>query len=447
MENKVEKPKISVIMPVYNAEKYLRMALESVLNQTLKEVEIICVDDGSTDRSYEILEKYAQKDSRIILLHQDNQYAGAARNYGMSVASGEYLIFLDADDYFRPTMLEKAYKMAEATKPDIVIFGGEFFQEKTEDAYPYPALLRKERLPEGSTFYWDEISYCIFNITTPSPWNKLFRKDFVLEKGIQFQKTKRVNDAYFVELALFYANKISIVEEDLICYRTNNALSLQGTNNESPGLFAQVIISAKQEMEKSERFKKAEKSWKAFCLSFCIYNLESLSDADSFKLLYEDLKRRYFKEFGLEGTREDDYYDRYAFREYQYIQSHDAVDYLMKKYLESKNRYSEKKSYLFPYELVPKGSKIVLYAAGTVGKSFYGQIKKNGYCSIVAWVDKNYSSIVKKIPEVKPVEKLSACIYDYVVIAVEDKKVSDSIYGNLLNMGVEEEKIIWRFNG
>lgn len=351
MENKVNnitgKPKVSVIMPVYNAGKYLRMALDSVLSQTLKEMEIICVDDGSTDGSYEILGEYARKDPRIVLLHQDNQYAGAARNYGMAAASGEYLIFLDADDYFRPAMIEKAYKMAEAAKPDIVIFGGEFFQEQIADAYPYPALLRKERLPEGDTFYWDEISYCIFNVTTPSPWNKLFRKDFVLGKGLQFQKTKRVNDAYFVELALFYANKISIVPENLICYRTNNALSLQGTNNESPGLFAQVILSAQQEMEKSERLKKAEKSWKAFCLSYCIYNLESLSDAGSFQILYKDLKERYFKEFGMEGTKEDDYYDRYAFKEYQYIQSHDAVEYLMKKYLESKNRHHGKSRICF----------------------------------------------------------------------------------------------------
>ena len=100
---------VSVIMPVYNSEKYLRVALDSLINSTLKNIEIICVDDGSTDSSFDILKEYKQKDNRFILLRQKNSYAGVARNYGMSVAKGKYLSFLDSDDYFKTTMLEEAY--------------------------------------------------------------------------------------------------------------------------------------------------------------------------------------------------------------------------------------------------------------------------------------------------------------------------------------------------
>ena len=98
--------KVSVIMPVYNVEKYLRQSLDSVLAQTLSEIEIICVDDGSTDGSYDILEEYAAKDQRITVLKQQNQYAGVARNHGLEKAGGKYVVFWDSDDFFEKNALQ-----------------------------------------------------------------------------------------------------------------------------------------------------------------------------------------------------------------------------------------------------------------------------------------------------------------------------------------------------
>ena len=98
--------KVSVIIPVYNVEQYLRPCLDSVLNQTLKNIEIICIDDGSTDDSLKILMEYAEKDNRITILKQKNKGAGVARNYGMSIATGEYFLFLDSDDFFSETLLQ-----------------------------------------------------------------------------------------------------------------------------------------------------------------------------------------------------------------------------------------------------------------------------------------------------------------------------------------------------
>ena len=100
--------KVSVILPIYNEEKYLAQCLDSICGQTLKEIEIICVDDGSTDNSPHILEDYAKKDSRIRLITQENQFAGAARNKGMACAVGKYLSFLDADDYYAPEKIGRA---------------------------------------------------------------------------------------------------------------------------------------------------------------------------------------------------------------------------------------------------------------------------------------------------------------------------------------------------
>ena len=108
-------PLVSVIVPTFNIERYIKKCLDSLLSQTLKEIEIICIDDGSTDNSYEILCEYATKDNRFIILQQENKGAGAARNKGMEISKGEFLAFLDADDFFEADLLEQLYKKAEET--------------------------------------------------------------------------------------------------------------------------------------------------------------------------------------------------------------------------------------------------------------------------------------------------------------------------------------------
>ena len=104
-------PKVSVIIPIYNVETYLPQCLDSIINQTLKEIEIICVDDGSTDKSLDILKEYAKKDKRVAIITQKNLHAGVARNAGLSQAKGEYISFLDSDDFCEPEMFEKMYQV------------------------------------------------------------------------------------------------------------------------------------------------------------------------------------------------------------------------------------------------------------------------------------------------------------------------------------------------
>ena len=115
-------PKISVIIPVYNVEEYLCQCLESVIKQTLREIEIICIDDGSTDNSLKILQEYAQKDRRITVLKQENLHAGVARNAGLAVAKGEYIHFLDSDDWIDEETYAKLYDLITTTQADFVKF-------------------------------------------------------------------------------------------------------------------------------------------------------------------------------------------------------------------------------------------------------------------------------------------------------------------------------------
>jgi len=113
--------KVSVIVPVYNCENYLSEMLDSILNQSMKEIEVICVDDGSTDGSAQILKEYADKDARVTVLTQENAGAGIARNAGIKIAQGKYLSILDSDDWFEPDMLEKAYQKCEQDRADLCV--------------------------------------------------------------------------------------------------------------------------------------------------------------------------------------------------------------------------------------------------------------------------------------------------------------------------------------
>lgn len=178
--------KVSVVMPVYNAEKYLKRSIESILNQTLKELELILVNDGSKDRSIDICREYEQKDSRIIVVDKKNEGACIARNTGIHLAKGEYLQLVDADDYCELNMLEEQYKLAKSTDAEVVMCGlkydislknGEVLYE--EDCYRNAVLTRKQEIKE---VMMDIINNMLFNYTH----NKLYNLNFLKENNLQF---------------------------------------------------------------------------------------------------------------------------------------------------------------------------------------------------------------------------------------------------------------------
>ena len=145
--------KVSVILPVYNVEKYLKECLDSILNQTLQEIEVICVDDGSTDRSLEILREYEKKDKRVIVLTQENKGAGAARNKGLAIAKGEYLSFLDSDDFFCfRNVWRKLIEDVLRRKRRFVFIRFCAIMKKQKKPYMTRAHLRKRMHPEKMYF-------------------------------------------------------------------------------------------------------------------------------------------------------------------------------------------------------------------------------------------------------------------------------------------------------
>ena len=220
----MNQPKISVIIPVYNTEKYLRECLDSVVNQTLKDIEIICVDDGSTDCSLSILREYEARDSRVKVFTQEKSNAGAARNVGLSKANGEYLAFLDSDDYFEPVMLEHMLACARERAADVVVCRYHTFDERTGNTFYSCAGINMAHLPTKKVFSYHEVKQVCFTDIAGFPWNKLFKRRLVTEKQLCFQEQPVFNDALFTYSAMISAEKaLTVLDESLVCYRARAA--------------------------------------------------------------------------------------------------------------------------------------------------------------------------------------------------------------------------------
>lgn len=215
-----ENIKVSVVIPIYNAAEYLRAALDSVISQTLGDIEIICVDDGSTDRSLELIKNYQKSDDRIRIITENNAGPSIARNKGLSRARGEYVVFLDADDFYEPTLLEKTYSRAKEDELDIVITKFDIYNERSAKfegniSSDHSELFDKNRTLSASTFP-DHIFQC----TSGYVWNKLYRRAFIVDNQLSFDPEVRVfEDTCFVMSSLAVAGSIGKVQEVLVHHR------------------------------------------------------------------------------------------------------------------------------------------------------------------------------------------------------------------------------------
>ena len=286
-------PAISVIVPVYNAESYLQECVDSLLQQTFRDVEFIFVDDGSTDRSVEILEEYRQKDDRIRILRQQNQYAGVARNNGMKAAAGKYIIFLDADDFFEPTMLEEAFNCAEHNSAEIVVFSFYYYDNETGKLTPR----EKANLPD-TVFSVNQCENTYFSDTYAAPWNKLYLREFVNASGIQFKPIRKFNDNFFVLTTSCLADRIAFLDKRLVYYRVNNNTSLQGNTASGRELFLDALAPVKKELLQRGIFDGNVRT--AFCRFTCnsINHLWGISERTVASLLpfYKAVKDRMIPE-------------------------------------------------------------------------------------------------------------------------------------------------------
>ena len=216
-------PKISVIIPVYNVEKYLRECLDSVVNQTFGELEVLCINDGSTDGSPAILDEYARKDARVRVIHQENQGQAAARNRGLAEARGEFVLFLDSDDFWAPDLCEKVLKKAESAGADLVQFQFQAFGETSFPFEPEPMDCRTLTTPEEK-IRMDHIVPCV--------WAYAYRRAFLNDHALRFPEHFDFEDVPFIWLCRFRANRIDVLASRFYHYRLGTGYSTSRKSEE-----------------------------------------------------------------------------------------------------------------------------------------------------------------------------------------------------------------------
>jgi len=300
-------PKISVIVPVYNVEKYLRECLDSIESQTLKDIEIICVNDGSTDSSPAILDEYAKKDARFKILSQENQGAGAARNTGLNAAHGEYLAILDSDDRYEPELLQKLLNLAEKDSLDIAICRSQALDDRTGAISQTPWTVRKEMMPDKTVFSYKDLSIYNFRFCVGWSWDKLFRRDFVERWGLRFQTLRSQNDALFVFVALVLAEKIEVLDNVLVTHRKNTGTQVSERRDRNPSCFMEAIRGIKKTLEEKGRFAEVEQSFDIWCVEHTIWQLNSLTLESQMRI--SDELTALLGELGVFG-RPQSYYDK-----------------------------------------------------------------------------------------------------------------------------------------
>ncbi len=292
-------PMVSIVMPVYNSQDFLLQSVGSILTQTLVSFELILVDDGSKDSSLMLLNEFQAKDNRLLVISQKNQGSGVARNTGMTVAKGRYIIFLDSDDYFESNMLEIMVKRAEATTADVTICRGTCFDHRTGKVLP-SEWLRKDkylsRVNGKSNFTPEAMKDCLFQFTYGWAWDKLFRLAFVRENAIRFPELRHSEDLVFVYTALACADTISLVSETLVHYRLNRNTSLSSDKSNIKDMLkaVELLLNNLQTKTNSTSYKESYFFWK---LDFELWILFRSDRSELSTNLYDSLKTKYLLDF------------------------------------------------------------------------------------------------------------------------------------------------------
>lgn len=284
-------PLVSIVIPVFNAGEYLCECLDSVLGQNIDAIEVICVDDGSTDSSQIILDKYSRADSRVKVVRVEHSNAGYCRNIGMSMATGKWLSFLDADDVFDIGMLSRMVAEGDAKNADVVTCG--FFRFYDGDDY----LKRFVRTRDVAKIYNSADESNPFAEWVGWAWDKVFRREFVQLYGLEFQSIVNSNDMRFVYSALSLANKVVKINDKFVAHRMHWR-SLQETRNKSPDCFITALNSLDDVFSKSGAYNKnvsLRDNFRNFILNQGLWQLNSVGSLAAHRKIRPSISDLYEK--------------------------------------------------------------------------------------------------------------------------------------------------------
>ncbi len=376
-------------MPVYNVENYLKQCLESVINQTIIEIEIICVNDGSL----QILEEFAQKDDRIKVISKENGGIASARNKAFSYVTGEYIGFVDSDDWIEPQMYEKLYENAKKHDSDMVMCSAHLFDEMDQKLLynlPYFTLESFDESFDDTVFNHQATGNFLFKINV-TPWNKLYKARFLKENNIKFYEGLDFEDNPFFYESYLKAQKVSLLREYLYFYRINRQGSFISTGNKRffdivpiQNLNEKIIsencpeyLDFFQNIKISEfilRYSQVEEEYKQEFLELIKEDLSKM-DSDDYNTLNETYKI-IFNNFMKSNT-------------YQEYELYEKISSLEKEIKEKLHQQSK------AYELKLKQQKIAFEGELTIKNKLIEEIKDSNSWKITEPL-RNVRTIFKK---------------------------------------------------
>lgn len=381
-------PKVSVVVPVYNAERFLAQCLDSLLAQTFQELEILCVNDGSTDRSLEILEEYSARDGRLKVFTKENEGKGAApaRNLGLSSAAGEYVLFLDSDDFFEPDMVEALVGKAEAVRADVVVCQADIFDEAKKSTQDYLHISFRN-VPGKDPFSYKDCPEHIFQISDVVAWNKLYRRDLLENNRLRFEPIPISDEQYIAMLAPVFARRITCVDRVFVHYRINSGQTQNDASPRHPESAYAATYSVVERMREAGIYETVKKSYLNVAMRIMRAFFDSMTEYKNVRFLYDTYRGQVFPRLGAGCLPENYFYDRRLDDWYRMICSYSLEEILFMAARGFGGRMtSAVLRFQAPLDRIPKGSRIVLVGKGMEGRYWYAQFLVSMHCEVAAWV-------------------------------------------------------------
>ncbi len=279
-------PLVSVIIPIYNGEHHLQECLDSIAGQTYSPLEIICIDDGSTDATPDILAAFAERHDKVVIVQQNNQGAGHARNNGLTHAQGDYLFFFDSDDYCDTQLLEHSVTVAEQTQADFVWMPFYLHDEIIGRPLLFDGDFPIKHYPR-SPFSWHDNPDWLFQCVHNYPWNKLVRASFVEKHCLRFAPLHLTEDMAFAAPAAVFAQRIAWIKDAFVYHRQGHSNNLMSQKDAHPLDFYQAFVNLKSFLLDNGVYDSLKISYLNWALGGCKYNLETLHNYNNFCKVYE----------------------------------------------------------------------------------------------------------------------------------------------------------------
>ena len=382
---------LSVIVPVYNMEKYIRECVGSILGQTYEEIELILVDDGSADTSGRICDEYAKRDSRVKVIHQKHEGPIQARRIGVENAGGDYVTFVDSDDWIKEDTYSQL--MSVRGNADLVVSGITLYYGREHRVDEMPLLdegLYERPAVEGHIIprmlwgrgknHWE---------LNPSLCTKLFKRELI---------AKHLKKA--AKLGIHYGEDVAVVYPMIL-------------ETQSIYVLHRCFYFHRQWREGTEALPYIQKDPEYFTKLYRLYGyLRSEFENSRFcDVLLNQLDHFYINAVNLKQQYFSDYHEV----------SRDA----------------------FPFWIVARDSKVVLYGAGDLGEEYFRQNELYHFCEVVLWADRNFAMFQKRGKDIADPEKIGTVDFDYLLIAVKSIELAQQIRDDLLNKGIPKQKMIW----